>query len=77
MLVLFAVADNPKQYNDIMKPTGDAKFDDVCSFVIGCVESDMDVECTAVKIPGVNISGVRELAFALGAREFTENSYHA
>lgn len=31
-------ADNPKLYNDIMKPTGGAAFGDVCSFVIACVE---------------------------------------
>lgn len=33
------MADNPKQYADIVQPMGKEGFGDVCSFVIACVES--------------------------------------
>mmetsp|Transcript_15879 Transcript_15879/g.23913 ORF Transcript_15879/g.23913 Transcript_15879/m.23913 type:complete len:218 (+) Transcript_15879:71-724(+) len=69
-------SDNPKQHQEIMKPTTDAKFGDVCSFVIACVEAGLEVECTAVERPDVNISGVRALAMSLGATEFNKASFH-
>ena len=36
----------------------------------------MDVSCTAVEAPGVNVKGVRELAYALGAPTFIAYKYH-
>lgn len=65
------VSDNPKQYQDIMQPMNGLKFQDVCSFVIACVEADMEVECTAVDRPDVNVSAVRALSLSLGAQHFS------
>ncbi len=35
------MADNPKLYHDIVKPTNGAGFGDVCSFTIACVEAGL------------------------------------
>eukprot|EP01034_Spumella_vulgaris_P029472 gene29472-36533_t len=69
------MSDNPKQYSDIMQPTDGRNFGDVCSFVMACVESGLDVTCTAVERPGVNIRNVRELSSSLGATRFTTYPY--
>mmetsp|Transcript_30092 Transcript_30092/g.50321 ORF Transcript_30092/g.50321 Transcript_30092/m.50321 type:complete len:219 (-) Transcript_30092:110-766(-) len=69
-------SDNPKQYNEIMKPLGPATFRDTCAFVIACVEAGLDVSCTAVEAPGVNISRVRSLAHSLGAPAFVSSKYY-
>jgi hypothetical protein len=33
------MAGNPKQFNEIMKPTVKEGFSDVCNFVVACVEA--------------------------------------
>ena len=33
------VSDNMKQYNEIMKPTTNANFPDVCNFIMNCAET--------------------------------------
>ena len=39
------------------------------------VHLDLDVTCTAVEQPGVNIKNVRDLAISLGARDFVSSKY--
>jgi hypothetical protein len=36
----------------------------------------LDVECTAVERPGVNVAAVRSLALSLGASSFAASSFH-
>jgi TatD family-associated radical SAM protein len=69
------ISDNPTQYAKIMQPI-DGTFSDVCSFTIACVEAGIITNCSAIERPDVNITGVRELAKALGASTFTSASYH-
>ena len=64
-------SDNPIQYNELMQ--GD--FNKVCGFVVACVESGLEVECTAVKRDDVKIEAVRALAMSLGATNFTTSAY--
>ena len=37
--------------------------------------SELDVTCTAVEQPGVNMKNVRNLAISLGARDFVSSKY--
>lgn len=69
------LSDNPKQYQEIMKPQNKATFSDVCSFIITCAEVGLDVECTAVESPDVQMPNVRSLAMALGATSFRSVKY--
>lgn len=52
-------------------------FGDVCAMVIACAEAGLEVTCTAVERPGVNLAAVRALSQALGAADFQSASYHA
>mgnify|MGYP003385227920 CR=1 FL=1 len=70
------LSDNPKQYQELMQPQTGLKFNDVCSFVIACVEAGLEVECSTVSHPTVNISAVRALSHSLGAQKFNVGSYH-
>ena len=36
---------------------------------------ELDVTCTAVEQPGVNMKNVRDLAISLGARDFVSSKY--
>jgi TatD DNase family protein len=65
---------NPEHYKAIMQPK-EGSFSDVCSFVIACAEAGIDVECTAVERPDVNIGNVRALALSLGASGFSSSKY--
>jgi len=73
---------NHKQFNELVQLQEDAQglppnaFGEVCGFISALVEAGVNVECTAVDRPGVNIEATRRLAFALGAREFRVRSYH-
>jgi len=67
-------SDNPTQYADLLRPQG-VGFGDMCSFVIACVESGLDVTCSAVEKPGVNIGAVRALSQSLGAPSFSTAPY--
>jgi hypothetical protein len=70
------ISDNPKQYQDIVNPTNGAGFGDVCNFIVACSSLGMQVTCTAIERPDVNISKVRALSSALGATNFKSQSYH-
>jgi wyosine [tRNA(Phe)-imidazoG37] synthetase (radical SAM superfamily) len=45
MVSIGLIAENPKLYNDIVKPTNGAGFGEVCSFTIACVEAGMCIVC--------------------------------
>ena len=75
---------NSKQYNLLMCPERlrispvyslDLTHDDVVSFVRACVSTGLNVECTAVENPKVDLNAVRELAHELGAG-FRSRSWH-
>eukprot|EP00240_Pyramimonas_obovata_P007017 CAMPEP_0118924704 /NCGR_PEP_ID=MMETSP1169-20130426/2719_1 /TAXON_ID=36882 /ORGANISM="Pyramimonas obovata, Strain CCMP722" /LENGTH=173 /DNA_ID=CAMNT_0006865835 /DNA_START=191 /DNA_END=712 /DNA_ORIENTATION=+ len=67
---------DPKQYMQLMQPTNGCTHSDVCTFVTLLAESGLQVTCTAVEHPEVDISATRSLAIALGAVDFTARSYH-
>lgn len=71
------LADTPKKYKEIMQPHAGMGFDEVCTFIVGCVENGLEVECTAINRPDVNLSNIRALALALGATDLKIHSYHA
>eukprot|EP00966_Prymnesium_polylepis_P061241 1420564-Prymnesium_polylepis.1 len=74
----------PEQYAELMRPErlrlspafslplGQS---DVCRFVSACLGAGLDVECTAVAAPGVDIDAARECASRLGAG-FRARSWH-
>ena len=73
------------QYDALMKPETiryspgfslSLGHEEVCSFVKACVSEGLEVECTAVAAPDVDIAAARQLAECLGA-SFRERSYHA
>ncbi len=70
------LTDNPKQYQDIMKPKNNLSFSDLCAFIIACSEIELDVTCTAIERPDVNINKTRSLALSLGATKFVTSSYY-
>lgn len=73
--VALASAD-PKQYDELMRPSpGSGGHAAVCGFVVNLVEAGVEVECTAVKRPGVDVTAARQLAEALGAVEFRARDY--
>ncbi len=70
------VTADPKQYAAHMKPEPlryspafqlDLGHDEVKSFAIACVAAGLDVECTAVGAPGVDVGAVSALAAEIGA----------
>ena len=70
-------APSPSVYVDVVKPDrGQAAFGQVCSFVSTLAEAGVQVECTAVKHPKVDIAATERLAYALGASNFRARSYH-
>lgn len=71
------MTDNPKQYLEIMEPKDpNVGFHTACNFILACVDKGLNVTCTAVERPDVNISRVRELSYSLGASKFTSCTYH-
>ena len=49
---------------------------EVCGFARACVAAGLEVECTAVAAPGVDLAAARALSEELGATSFRERSYH-
>lgn len=69
------MADNPKQYAEIMQPQVNLSFGDICNFIVCAAEAGLQVDCTAVERPDVNIQRVRSLATSLGATSFSSYKY--
>ena len=81
--VALATSD-PEQYADIMKPDSirlspafslPMGLKEVTGFASACVSLGMEVECTAVERPGVDIDKAQELSETLGCR-FRTRSWH-
>ena len=70
------MSENPKQYQAIMKPQNNTTFSDVCAFIMTCAEAGLDVECTAVERPDIQLGNLRALALALGATSFRSVKYY-
>lgn len=70
------LADSPGAFQKVLAPTNNLGFQDVCAFIIACNEAGLEVTCTAVESPTINISSVRSLAFALGASDFSSYTFH-
>ena len=69
------MTSNPKQYKELMRPSGDLGHRDVLNFIVALCEAGVQTECTAVKSPGVNVRAAKELAEALGAVGFRERLF--
>lgn len=74
---VFLPAANPAKYAELIQPQDGRGFQDVCAFITRMAEAGVEVECTAVERPDVNINEIRALAMALGARSFRVRSFHA
>jgi pyruvate-formate lyase-activating enzyme len=66
---------NPAEYEKIMSPSPKFSHADVCNFIVALSEAGIVTECTAVKIPGVNMRDVEQLGRALGAVNFRQREY--
>lgn len=69
------MCNTPHQYEKIMRPPLGLGHQDVCNFVVALSEAGVDVECTMVKIPGVNVGETKKLAEALGALRFRAREF--
>ena len=74
-LSVFLPAVEPTKYSELLAPQNGRGFSDVCTFISRAAEAGVDVECTAVARPDVNISDIKRLAMALGARSFRTRSW--
>mmetsp|Transcript_16084 Transcript_16084/g.38609 ORF Transcript_16084/g.38609 Transcript_16084/m.38609 type:complete len:264 (-) Transcript_16084:340-1131(-) len=72
---VFLPAANPKKYADLLQPKDGFGFGNVCSFVSQLHEAGVNVECTAVVRPDVNMGEVKALAMSLGATSFRTRSW--
>eukprot|EP00242_Pyramimonas_sp_CCMP2087_P003993 CAMPEP_0198213882 /NCGR_PEP_ID=MMETSP1445-20131203/35109_1 /TAXON_ID=36898 /ORGANISM="Pyramimonas sp., Strain CCMP2087" /LENGTH=212 /DNA_ID=CAMNT_0043888735 /DNA_START=117 /DNA_END=755 /DNA_ORIENTATION=- len=66
---------DPEQYAILMQPTNGCGHADVCTFVTRLVENGVQVTCSAVEHPEVDISATRSLAISLGAVAFVARPY--
>lgn len=73
-----------EQYMTLMRPeklryspvfSHQLSHDDVTGFVQACVAVGLEVECTAVAAPSVDLQAAEELASALGAASFRSRKY--
>lgn len=75
LVTVSLLSDSPKQYSDIAKPINGANFGDVCNFVSSCAGAGLQVTCTTVERPDINVGKVRALSTALGATDFISYPY--
>mmetsp|Transcript_10718 Transcript_10718/g.27072 ORF Transcript_10718/g.27072 Transcript_10718/m.27072 type:complete len:221 (+) Transcript_10718:228-890(+) len=57
-------------------PQAEGDFGSLCDFVAQLAGSGVQVECSIIKMPGVDVSATRQLASALGAVETRAVTYH-
>eukprot|EP00277_Geminigera_cryophila_P016973 CAMPEP_0179454158 /NCGR_PEP_ID=MMETSP0799-20121207/38002_1 /TAXON_ID=46947 /ORGANISM="Geminigera cryophila, Strain CCMP2564" /LENGTH=224 /DNA_ID=CAMNT_0021251717 /DNA_START=217 /DNA_END=891 /DNA_ORIENTATION=- len=72
---VFLPAADATQYNLLLQPRAGRGFADVCNFVATLADAGVDVECTAVARPDVDVTKVEALAMGLGARTFRTRSF--
>lgn len=58
------------------QPAPGAGFDDVCALITAMAREGLDVTATCVGREGVDVQAVRSMALGLGAKHFTERSFH-
>jgi cyclic pyranopterin phosphate synthase len=67
-------AHNKETYNQICKPVFEDTYENVVEFIKKAKEEDIETEATAVTIPEVEITKVKELAERMGVK-FTVRQY--
>ena len=75
---VFLPAATPSKYDELLAPRrarGGRGFRDVCSFVARLTEAGVNVECTAVARPDVNVAEIETRVRSLGARSFRTRSW--
>jgi cyclic pyranopterin phosphate synthase len=61
-------AHNKETYNQICKPASEDAYEHVLEFIKKAKEAGLETEATAVTIPEIEISKVKELAEKLGVK---------
>ncbi|PVX25237.1 MAG: metallo cofactor biosynthesis protein [Candidatus Bathyarchaeum sp.] len=61
-------ASNKETYNEICKPENEDAYESVIEFIKRAKKADIETEATAVTVPEVNITKVKELADSLGVK---------
>ncbi|MGD9130161.1 MAG: TatD family nuclease-associated radical SAM protein [Candidatus Bathyarchaeota archaeon] len=61
-------AHNKETYNEVCKPAFEDAYESVLEFIKKAKEADLETEATAVTIPEVEITKVKELAEKLGVK---------
>merc|ERR1711862_529114 len=60
-------ASDPATFEKVTGET-ETRFGDVCSFICTLAEAGVNVECTTVEHPDVNIETTKQLAIGMGAQ---------
>lgn len=74
-LSVFLPAASPAKYEELLAPCSGRGFQDACAFVARLAEAGVNVECTAVARPDVDVGEIEALAMSLGARSFRTRSW--
>ena len=61
-------AHNKETYNEICKPMFEDAYENVLEFITRAKEAGLEIEATAVTLPEIEISKVKELAEKMGAK---------
>lgn len=61
-------AHNKETYNEICKPTSDGAYKSILEFIKKAKQAGLETEVTAVTIPEVSITQIKELAERLGVK---------
>ena len=72
---VFLPASSSAKYDELLAPSSGRGFRDVCGFVARLAEAGVNVECTAVARPDVNVPEIERLVLGLGARSFRTRSW--
>ena len=72
---VFLPASSSAKYDKLLAPSSGRGFRDVCGFVARLAEAGVNVECTAVARPDVNVPEIERLMLGPGARSFRTRSW--
>jgi cyclic pyranopterin phosphate synthase len=61
-------AHNKETYNEVCKPTSDGAYESILEFIKKAKQAGLETEVTAVTIPEVSITQIKELAERLGVK---------
>lgn len=73
---VFLPSNSAAAYAEIMQPPEGKGLLDVIGFITSLAEAGVQVECTAVEHPAVDLAKTESLAMALGASSFRTRTYH-